>query len=222
MARKPRQKPLTLAQRRANPACGRSCRCRSSRPPSRRSASATSRSRAENKNPLYDPTTQLAGHSLVQAAQDLADTSDQAEGRRATTGSSRARRRRAPRSRPGRRLLQAARAGGDAGKVASAEGAGGMLNQQTARWASRRRQAFAGWAQAEQQRQAQDAALRGQGLGGDTTTGPAEIRRSRAPPRRCSRPPANQAAQTGSDWASLANAMARPGSCGAARCRASC
>jgi hypothetical protein len=74
MARKPRQKTLTLAQRRANPGLRAKLPMSQLTPAQQAQRKRNQLVASQDKNPLYDPTTQLAGHSLIQAAQDLADT----------------------------------------------------------------------------------------------------------------------------------------------------
>src|SRR4051794_36770827 len=208
MARKPRRRPLTLAHRRARPDL------RSKLPMSQLTPAqqATRRKwqvvKAENANALYDPTVQLGGHALAQASRDLADLQVapkfNALTRQLTSATTQGS---ALAARSGDYYRQLAHE--EAGKVATQQALSGMLNQQTANVGAQTQAAFGQMGQAEQQRQAQDTALRGQGLGGDTTTGPAEIQGQQGTAATLQQAAGNQAAAQGADWASLANAMAQ-------------
>src|SRR3954470_14211603 len=209
MARKPRQrKPLTLAQRRANPAL------RSKLPISQLTSAqqATRRKwqqvKAENANSLYDPTVQLSGHSLAQAARDLADLQVAPKfgaltrqlGSITTQGSALA-------ARSGDYYRQLAQ--DELGKVAQQKALAGMLNTQTAAVGAQTQSAFDQMSAQEQQRQAADTTLRGAGLGGDVSQVPEEIQAQRGTAATLQQAAGNQAASQGADWSNLANAMAQ-------------
>jgi alpha-acetolactate decarboxylase len=206
MARKPR-KPLTLAQRRANPATRSKLPMSQLTPAQQATRRKWQQVKAENANSLYDPTVQLGGHSLAQAARDLADIDVapkfNALNRQLTSATTQGS---ALAARSGDYYRQLAHE--EAGKFATQQALAGMLNQQTANVGAQTQAAFSQMGQAEQQRQAQDTALRGQGLGGDTTTVPAEIQAQQGTAATLQQAAGNQAAAQGADWAGLANAMA--------------
>src|SRR3954468_13230506 len=207
MARKPRQKPLTLAQRRANPATRSKLPMSQLTPGQQATRRKWQQVKAENPNSLYDPTVQLGGHSLVQAARDLADMDvapkfsalNRQLDSATTQGSALA-------ARSGDYYRQLAHE--EAGKVATQQALAGMVNQQTANVGAQTQGAYNQRGARENEAQAADAALRGQGLGGDTTTVPAEIQAQQGTAATLQQAAGNQAASQGADWASLANAMA--------------
>jgi hypothetical protein len=206
MARKPR-KPLTLAQRRANPSTRSKLPMSQLTPAQQATRRKWQQVKAENANSLYDPTVQLGGHSLAQAARDLADIDVapkfNALNRQLTSATTQGS---ALAARSGDYYRQLAQ--DELGKVAQQKALAGMLNQQTANVGAQTQQAFQQMGAAEQQRQTADTALRGQGLGGDTTTVPAEIQAQQGTAATLQQAAGNQAATQGADWASLANAMA--------------
>src|SRR3954453_1107528 len=208
MARKPRRKPLTLAQRRANPATRSKLPMSQLTPAQQATRRKWQQVKTENANSLYDPTVQLGGHSLAQAARDLADIDVapkfNALNRQLTSATTQGS---ALAARGGDYYRQLAQ--DELGKVAQQKAIGDMLNQQTAGVGAQTQAAFAQMGQAEQQRQAQDAALRGPGLGGDTTTVPAEIQAQQGAAATLQQAAGTQAASQGADWSSLANAMAQ-------------
>jgi hypothetical protein len=213
-ARKPRQKPKrtpSLAQRRADPGLRSRLPMSQLTPAQQASRRRNQQVAADNKNPLYDPTTQLAGHSLVAAAAQLADEQIKpkvdAYNRQITSATTQGT---ALASRAGDYYKQLAQQA--MGTVASQKALSDMLNAQTAQVGQQSQAAFAGMGQAEQQRQAQDTALRGTGLGGDSGARVAtELANQQGTAATLQQGSANQAAQTGSSWASLANAMSQAG-----------
>lgn len=209
MARKPRQK--TLAQRRANPALRAKLPLSQLTPSQQAMRKQNQRIAADNKNPLLDPTTQLAGHSLIKAATDLADASIKpkvdAYNRQISSATTQGT---ALASRAGDYYKQLAQ---DAlSRVASQKALGDMLNSQTAAVGQQSQAQFAQMGAAEQQREAQDTALRGVGLGGDSGSRVAsEIAGQQGTAATLQQAGANTAAQSGSAWANLANAMGQAG-----------
>jgi hypothetical protein len=211
MARKPRHKPLTLAQRRANPGLRSRLAMSQLTPAQQASRRHNQQVASDDRNPLFDPTTQLAGHSLAAAAAQLADEQIKprvdAYQRQITSATTQGT---ALASRAGDYYKQLAQQA--MGTVASQKALSDMLNAQTASVGQQSQAAFAGMGQAEAQRQAQDAALRGPGLGGDSSTRVAEeLANTQGLAATLQQGSANQAAQTGSSWASLANAMSQAG-----------
>jgi hypothetical protein len=207
MARKPRQKTLTLAQRRANPGLRAKLPMSQLTPAQQAQRKRNQLVASQDKNPLYDPTTQLAGHSLIQAAQDLADTAIKpkvdAYNRQITSATTQGT---ALASRAGDYYTQLAAR--EMQGVASQKALADLLNSQTASIGQQSQQAFAGMSQAEQARQAQDAALRGTGLSGDSSARVGgEIAAQQGTAATLQQAGANTAAQSGSSWANLSNAM---------------
>jgi hypothetical protein len=209
MARKPRQKkPLSLAQRRANPALRSKLPISQLTPAQQATRRKWQQVKAENKNSLYDPTVQLSGHALVQAARDLAseqitpkvDALTHQLGSITTQGSALA-------ARSGDYYRQLAH--DELGKVAQQKALAGMLSQQTANVGAQTQQAFNQMSAQEQQRQASDTTLRGAGLGGDVSQVPAEIQAQQGAAATLQQAAGNQAASQGAEWSSLANAMAQ-------------
>jgi hypothetical protein len=209
MARKPRQrKPLSLAQRRANPAL-RSKLAMSQLTPAQQAQRKQNQAVAQrNTDPLYNPGAGLSGQALYAAATKVTNAAVDPKvdalthqlSSVTTQGSALA-------ARGGDYYRQLAQE--ELGKVAQQKAIGDMLGQQTAGVGAQTQAAFAQMGQAEQQRQAQDTALRGQGLGGDTTTVPAEIQAQQGTAATLQQAAGNQAASQGADWSSLANAMAQ-------------
>src|SRR4051812_43178290 len=153
MARKPR-KPLTLAQRRANPGL-RSRLPMSQLTPAQQAARRHNQQvAADDKNPLFDPTTQLAGHSLAAAAAQLADEQIKpkvdAFNRQITTATTQGT---ALASRAGDYYKQLAQQA--MGTVASQKALSDMLNAQTAQVGQQSQAAFGQMSVDEAQRQGQ-------------------------------------------------------------------
>jgi hypothetical protein len=179
MARKPRQKPKrtpSLAQRRADPGLRSRLPMSQLTPAQQASRRRNQQVAADNKNPLYDPTTQLAGHSLVAAAAQLADEQIKpkvdAYNRQITSATTQGT---ALASRAGDYYKQLAQQA--MGTVASQKALSDMLNAQTAQVGQQSQAAFAGMGQAPV-----SAATRAPGSRPSS-------RISRAPPRHCSRAP---------------------------------
>lgn len=178
---KPKAKPLTAAQRQAA---------------------------AANKNPLYNPSVQLAGNNLLRASQQLADLSlrpqlgalDQQSKTVTTQGTALA-------SRAGDYYRQLAAE--EAKRVATQQALAGGLNTATADVGTRSGQVYGLLDAAEQQRQQADQAQRGTGLGGDTSQVAMVLGAQRANSQQQQQTAETAAAEQGSNWASLANAMAQ-------------
>lgn len=207
MARKPRKK-LTLAQRRANPAL-RSKLAISQLTPTQQAQRRQNQAIAQrNTDPLYNPGAGLSGQALYSAATKVTNAAVDPKVDAlthqlqsvTTQGSALA-------ARGGDYYRQLAQ--DELGKVAQQKAIATMLNQQTAAVGQGTQQAFDQMSAAEQSRQNADTALRGQGLGGDTTTVPAEIQAQRGTAATLQQASGNQAALQGADWSSLANAMAQ-------------
>jgi hypothetical protein len=210
MARKPRQKP-SLARRRADPGLRSRLPMSQLTPGQQASRRRNQQVAADDRNPLLDPTTQLAGHSLAAAAAQLADEQIKpkvdAFNRQITSATTQGT---ALSSRAGDYYKQLAQQA--MGTVASQKALSDMLNAQTAQVGQQSQAAFGQMSADEQQRQGQDAALRGAGLGGDSSARVAgEIANDQGTAATLQQGSANQAAQTGSSWASLANAMSQAG-----------
>src|SRR3954452_5768683 len=164
MARKPRRKPLTLAQRRARPDLRSKLPMSQLTPAQQATRRKWKQVKTENANRLYDPTVKLGGHSLAQAARDLADIDVapkfNALNRQLTSATAQGS---ALAARSGDYYRQLAHE--ELGKVAQQKALAGMLNQQTTAVGAQTQGAFDQMGAAEQQRQAADTTLRGAGLG---------------------------------------------------------
>src|SRR4051794_9610364 len=166
-ARRPR-KPTTLAQRRADPGL------RSKLPMSALTPAQQAQRRQNqlvvkrNADPLYNPGAGLAGQQLYAAAKQVTDAAlnpkVDALNRQITSATTQGT---ALAQRGGdyyRQLAQDAMS-----HVASQKALSDMLNAQTAQVGQQGQAAFGQMGADEQQRQGQDAALRGAGLGGDSS-----------------------------------------------------
>jgi hypothetical protein len=202
------KKPPTLSQKLKDP------KWRVSLPASRlTSAQRKERRRlkqvkADDANPLYDPSSQLQGHDLAVAAARSVDAGltpklgaiDQQIGSTRTQDTALAQRAAA---------YYRQLATESAGLTGRQQAAAGAANQAVTANNAQADQALADSSTAEQRRQADDAALRGGGLGGDTATVARTI--SEAQQQRAILGPAQAAtvAAQGEGWTGLSNAMAQ-------------
>jgi hypothetical protein len=208
MATKKRR--LTLAQQRANPAL------RSKLPISRLTPAQQTMRRynqkvaRQNKDPLYDPSAALSGHTLAAAAGKVANAqlapqlaAIDTQSRQATTQSTALVKR--------AQDYYAQMAGlGDA-TTTRAQALAALSNKDIANVNDTERQAFEQLQAGEAQRQAADAAQRGGGLGGDTSIAPTAISQL-AGTATANAGAATRAATVENDsWAQLANAMTQAG-----------
>jgi hypothetical protein len=161
-----------------------------------------------NADPLYDPTRQLAGQDLYASAKKITDA--QIDPRVSALGQQ-------MKSATTQGTALASRAGDyykqmaadEMRRVAQQRAIGNMLNEQTAAVGAGTQEAFDRMGAAEQQRQASDTTLRGTGLGGDVSQVPEEIAAQRGTAATLQQGAANSAAQQGSEWSQLANAMSQ-------------
>jgi hypothetical protein len=202
------RKPKTLAQKRANPGL------RSTLPDSQLTSSQlaarkyTRAKKADDTNPLYDPSKQLAGHDLAVAAQRIVDAQLKPKLAASDYAASQAKRQgEALAARVGGYYAQ--RAPEDTAAADRAKALAAMTNQSVAAVQGAARQDLQQASATEGARQAADASLRGGGLGGDTSTVPQTIARAQSQQDMLQPAQAALVASQGQGWAGLSNAMAQ-------------
>lgn len=196
----------SLARRRANPGLRSKLPASQLTPAQRQERARLARVKADDANPLYDPSQQLSGHNLAVSAKRLVDAQltpkigaiDTQIGSTRTQGNALA-------GRAGDYYRQLGSE--EAGLAAKQQALAAMTNKVVTDNNAQANQALTDASSAEQKRQADDAALRGGGLGGDTSTVPKVIAAAQQQRAILGPAAANAAAAQGEGWAGLANAM---------------